>query len=113
MSKDAPYGYRTMRVKRKRPPYPAGDRIHEARVRGGITARELDRLAGITAGHTSLIESGYVRNVSAETAARIARVLGASLDWLLLGRGRAPSERIVKAAIEAARTPDSSTGTDG
>jgi hypothetical protein len=68
----------------------------------GMAARELDRLADITEGHTSLLES-VVENVSAQTLAKVSKVLGVSIDWLVTGEGKEPSERAVKAAVEAAR----------
>lgn len=83
-------------------PSAVGARIREARELAGISARELDRLAGLSENHTSLLES-VVRDVRAETAVAVARTLGVSLDWLLVGEGKAPSERSVRAAVEAAR----------
>ena len=69
----------------------------------GLSTRELDRLAGITEGHTSLIETGARPNIEARTAASLARVLGVSLDWLVTGAGKEPSERAVRSAVAAAR----------
>lgn len=83
-------------------PSPVGVRIREARELAGISARELDRLAGLSENHTSLLES-VVRDVRAETAVAVARTLGVSLDWLLVGAGRPPTARAVRAAIDAAR----------
>jgi hypothetical protein len=81
----------------------------------GIAARELDRLADITEGHTWLLES-VVEDVRAQTLAKISRVLGVTIDWLVTGQGGEPSEREVKAAVEAARYAYSrskpATGTD-
>ena len=69
-----------------------------------LSARELDRLAGLKAeGHTSLIESGVTNNVKVETARGIARVLGVSLDWLIDGAGDAPTIESVQAAVDVAR----------
>lgn len=79
----------------------------------GTSARTVDRLAGLTPGHTSLIEGGLRLNVEARTAEALARVFGVSLDWLISGIGDAPSARRVRAALSKALEAESSTGTDG
>lgn len=63
-----------------------GQRLREAREAIGISARELDRRAGLTEGHTSLLEGG--RNMEVGTAAKLAIALGVSLDWLVFGDSR-------------------------
>lgn len=68
-----------------------------------MSARELDRLADISEGHTSLLES-VVDDVRATTLAKLSRVLGVDLHWLITGEGREPSARMVKAAVETARS---------
>lgn len=78
-------------------------RIQWARTTIGLSSRELDRLAGLGEGHTSLIETGRRKNISTETAASIARVLGVSLDWLVLGRGRNPTIKHLVASAAVAR----------
>jgi transcriptional regulator with XRE-family HTH domain len=65
-------------------------RLRLARESVGISARECDRRAGLTEGHTSLVETG-TRGIEAPTAAKLAVALGVSLDWLVLGRGAGPS----------------------
>jgi len=70
-----------------------------------ISARELDRLAGISESHTSLLERSIGDRISARTAVAIARVLGSSLDWLLTGRGLEPTPERVKEAVSSARKP--------
>jgi transcriptional regulator with XRE-family HTH domain len=87
----------------KRVPTAVGVRLQETRELAGLAARELDRLVDTTEGHASLIESGVVRNVTLETASKLAGVLGVSLDWLVRGTGRAPSARSVRQAVELAR----------
>lgn len=59
-------------------------RLKFARARLGISARELDRRADLTEGHTSLLETG-TRGIEALTAAKLAEALGVSLDWLVRG----------------------------
>jgi transcriptional regulator with XRE-family HTH domain len=63
-------------------------RLRRARDASELSARRLDKLAGLTPGHTTLIESGRRLNPTAATAAALARVLGVSLEWLVSGRGR-------------------------
>lgn len=67
-----------------------------------LSARELDRLAEMTEGHTSLLESVVV-NVRTDTLAKLARVLGVSIDWLVTGECSPPLENVVLAAVQAAR----------
>ena len=60
-----------------------GQRIETLRTRRGLTQRELARRAGI--GHTIVagLESGSRQDVRTDTAKRIARVLGTSVDHLV------------------------------
>lgn len=81
-----------------------GGRLRLARTTAGITARELDRLAGRAEGHAALIESDTTeRPRASDVLLSYADVLGLSLDWLAAGRGRAPREADVLAAVERAR----------
>lgn len=84
-------------------PSPVGVRLQETRQLIELAARELDRLADTTEGHTSLIESGVVQNITLDTAGKLAGVLGVTLDWLLAGRGTAPSAASVQMSVDAAR----------
>lgn len=65
-------------------------RIRTARDKQGLGARELDRLAGLKQGHTTIIESRD-GDIETETAAKIAKALGVSLEWLVTGVGDGPS----------------------
>ena len=65
-------------------------RLREARLSTGLSARALDREAGITRGHTNLSESGYRPNVELKTARALANALRVSLDWLV-GNSDSPS----------------------
>ncbi|WP_437623356.1 helix-turn-helix domain-containing protein [Sorangium sp. So ce1151] len=80
-----------------------GERLRFARQLGNISARGLDRLAGKTEGHASLIEAKPQAEVTATTAAAYAEVLGLSLDWLILAKGTAPTEEQVTKALGMAR----------
>jgi len=60
-------------------------RLSHARQLAGISAKALDRLAGLTPGHTSAIENGTKLEVSAATVSKLAAALGVSIDWLVDG----------------------------
>jgi transcriptional regulator with XRE-family HTH domain len=77
-----------------------GDRLAFARTKGGISARELDRLAGKTEGHASLIEARRAADVLASNVAAYASVLGVTVEWLLTGEGDEPTEESVTAAVD-------------
>lgn len=81
-----------------------GARVRELRLIAGITTRELDRLAGLVQGHASAIETGTRTNVESRTAIGLSNALGASLDWLLKGEGKAPSPSAVRRAVAAAKS---------
>lgn len=51
-------------------------RLRAARVGMGLSCIEVDRRAGLAAGHTRLIEAGLRRGLAATTVARLAAVLG-------------------------------------
>jgi len=94
-------------------PSPLGERLRQTRERAGIAARELDRIAGITEGHTTLIESGRRRDISGRTLASLAEALGAESRWLLGGVGKEPTDDDLLRAVEAARHRlVSATGTE-
>lgn len=86
-----------------------GGRLRQARgLVETLSTRELDRLAGLAVGHTHQIESGAKPRIETRTAESLAKVLGLSLDWLISGDERkAPSSRVVRAAVEAARSKQS------
>ncbi len=90
-----------------------GGRLRKLREMAGLSARELDRLAERTEGHCNLIEVRPKANVGAATLADYARVLGVSLDWLVLGVGDPPRVEDVRAAVERARGGVQGTGTEG
>lgn len=71
-----------------------------------LSGRELDRLAGLTEGHVSLIEAGTAgtaNGIKTRTASALASVLGVSLDWLIDGDGDDPSVEAVRASVSDAR----------
>jgi transcriptional regulator with XRE-family HTH domain len=67
-----------------------------------LSASELDRRAGLTRGHTSLIEAGAKGDLASSTAAKLASALGLTLDWLICGEGTVPSPEVVRAAVAQA-----------
>lgn len=69
------------------------ERLKWARKSAGFSTYRLDRIAGITPGHTLLIESGRRVHPRTDTAAALARALGVSLDWLIDGQGPPPAAR--------------------
>lgn len=79
-------------------------RLREAReLVSDLSARGLDELAGLTHGHTWMIESGQRGEPELKTAAKLAKTLGVSLDWLAFGTGEAPTEELVRHAVDKAR----------
>lgn len=80
-----------------------GERLRIARSLAGISARELDRLAGRSVGHAALIERGDRPRVEAETAAAYARVLDVDLNWLITGSGEKPLADSVVRAVDRAK----------
>lgn len=80
-----------------------GERLRFVRGLAGIGSRELGRLAGVSEGYVSNIESGDRPRVPVDALSRMARVLGASLDFLVDGVGEPPSEGEARAAAAAAQ----------
>ncbi len=76
-------------------------RLRRARELSGLSARALSRLAGLSAAHVSLIEDARP-NLEAQTAAKLARVLGVTMEWLVSGTGAEPSAARVSDAVSAA-----------
>lgn len=68
----------------------------------GCSAREVDRLAGLTPGHSLLVASGRKLNANSHTLAALGVVLGISLDWLVLSRGEPPTAAQIQAAVQRA-----------
>jgi transcriptional regulator with XRE-family HTH domain len=60
-----------------------GERIKTLREKRGIGMRELARLAGVKHTTLSQLERGIRADVTTETAKKIARALGVSVDYLI------------------------------
>ena len=82
----------------KRVPKTLAGRVRYARGLTHHTAKGLDRVAGLTEGHTTMIESGRRPRIEAGTAQALADALGVSLDWLIAGRGEGPKSNAAKVA---------------
>lgn len=65
------------------------ERLRWARERNGLMRNALDEKAGLSEGHTALIERGERENPSADTASKLAKALGVDLGWLVNG-GKKP-----------------------
>jgi transcriptional regulator with XRE-family HTH domain len=76
----------------ERSAYRIGRRIASRRALLGWTSAALAERAGISRVTLSRIETGRVGKASADTLARIAAVLGVSVDWLLFGDETATTE---------------------
>lgn len=83
------------------------ERLVALRKAAGVGNRELDRLAGITEGHSWLIEHrkkpATTNNLSANTLAKLADALGCSLDYLASGKGEPPTDDEIAAAVGRCR----------
>ena len=89
-----------------------GERVAHLQVLSGLDRAALSQLAGLAPSHVGAIIRGGVKNPAGTTLGAIARVTGASNDWLIAGCGEPPTEKEVIAAIERARASasgDSST----
>jgi transcriptional regulator with XRE-family HTH domain len=79
-----------------------GRRVAFLRFLGGITASGLSKLAGLSHATIAKIESND-SDPQSSVIGKIAKVTGASADWLISGTGDLPEEASVRAAIAAAQ----------
>ena len=79
------------------------DRIDQLRLAAGVSRRELCRLAGLNATFLARARTDLRSVPRADLVVAIAKVLGATTDWLVAGHGTAPSAAAVRAAVAAAR----------
>ena len=77
------------------------ERLRWVREKAGLSTKGLDAVAGLTKGHTSAIERRERLDPSMSTLRKLAAALGVSLDWLILGRGTAPTVTRLRASISA------------
>lgn len=69
---------------------------------GGLSARRLSDLANVAEASAAQIERGFTQSPRTETIAKLAQVLGASLDWLIAGAGDPPDAEAIAVAIAKA-----------
>lgn len=74
-------------------------RVATLRELSGKSRYHLSRIAGLSPSHVGQLERGLRESPTAETLGRLARACGVSLDWLLSGTGKAPTERSVREAL--------------
>lgn len=79
-----------------------GQRLGFTRTLAGISGRRLAELAGVSTHYVTSLEAHERRDPRATLLKKVAEVLGAPVEWLALGAGEAPSEKTVRAAVEAA-----------
>lgn len=79
-----------------------GRRVAFLRFLGGITASRLSKLAGLSHATIAKIESSR-SDPQSSVIGKIAKVTGASADWLISGTGELPAEGDVRAAIAIAQ----------
>jgi transcriptional regulator with XRE-family HTH domain len=81
-----------------------GERLRALRIAGGLGRGELSRLAGLGASLIGAIETdARGSRISAAAAIALARVLGCSVEYLVLGEGERPSPPAIREAMNAAR----------
>ncbi len=86
-------------------------RLSALRALAGLSPAELARLAGLkNASHIGMIERGERSEIAGTTAVAIARVLGTTAEYLIAGRGKAPSAEEVRAAVASLTTPERTVG---
>ncbi|AEI71141.1 hypothetical protein [EBPR siphovirus 5] len=59
-----------------------GNRLAELRAERGLTLQDVADRTGLSKTHVWELEAGRTRNPSIDTAVRLARALGVSLDYL-------------------------------
>jgi transcriptional regulator with XRE-family HTH domain len=82
-----------------------GSLLREARARGELSLREVERRTGISNGYLSLLETGLARRPSPDILAKLATLYGASYDLLMELAGfqapqQAPPARLIPGLAE-------------
>lgn len=80
-----------------------GTRLGRLAEKGGLSTRELDRLAGRPENQAALIIKRGQRSIRDDIARSYADVCGVSTGYLLGGDGTEPTAAQVQAAVERAR----------
>lgn len=66
-----------------------GERVRWAREKRKFSCAGVDEIAGLSCGHTAMIESGTRERPSATTMSKLAYALQVDLSWLING-GKQP-----------------------
>jgi len=61
------------------------ERVRWLRKKRGLTQAEVDKIAGLSFGHTGAIERGRRKSPNVETLRKIAKSLGVGVVWLIEG----------------------------
>jgi transcriptional regulator with XRE-family HTH domain len=68
----------------------------------GLDQSTLSLRAGLARGHIGMMIRGAVADPAGSSLARLAETTGTTTDWLISGKGAAPREAKVRAAVERA-----------
>lgn len=79
------------------------ERLTALRNAAELSQSELARTAGIARAYVGLIESGKRAELGVSKLVALALTLGVSLDYLVLGKGEAPTETEVRDAVARAQ----------
>lgn len=67
-----------------------------------LSAREVDRLAGLSIGHLRTLETRNGDSAQLDTIAQLAAVYGVSAAWIAYGEGPAPkAHKVIRAVADA------------
>lgn len=78
-------------------------RLRQTREAAKISGSELSKLAGVSRGLVSSIETGTTTRPQITTLMAIANVFGVSCEYLLNGEGAAPTKAELRERLIAAR----------
>lgn len=90
-----------------------GDRLLKLRTMAGAGSRELSRVVGASPAIVFHLEHGLIATPGSALAIRLARALGASVEYLVLGEGDPPDADNVVSAWARASAALKATGTEG
>jgi transcriptional regulator with XRE-family HTH domain len=68
-------------------------RLAFARGLCGLSVRALERAAKLGSGHVWKVEAGQIESIAPATVTALAKVLGVSPAWLMLGEGSPPAPK--------------------
>lgn len=77
-------------------------RLRQLRARGKVTLREQDKYAGLSAGHSQMIDACRRPQISAQVVSQLAYVYGTTMDYLFNGEGAPPGDAELEHALDAA-----------